>query len=344
MKIQKRLTVTATVIMAAAVCALVSQSASAQYPGPGPNPVFTDNFGNGSTINATSTPGGTPTASSTSYDMNSSKNATAAIAPGDLNMELPSTSSAFMEAQAVFTSTPVTLQTTGDYIDFILEFTDTANLTVGTTTQNYLGIGLFNSGGVVPLTDNMNSGATINTSGGAQTWSGYYSQIAGKGASGTTSSKIFNRSAQSAASGSQTLLFETGSVTGGYGNPVASQLINGSQTSTLNLTNGDQYTEDFRITLTGAGQLTVTNTLYAGLGTGGAVLFTLGGYSNNVPSTTFDSLAFGFEAKSSSFTLTQDVSLVEISDSIAVVPEPSTWMLLASGFAMLVGLVARRRR
>jgi hypothetical protein len=342
MKIRKQCVVTVATIAAASVWSL---SALAQYPGPGPVAVFTDTFTN-STLNETSTPGGTPTDSSTSYDMNADKptsgspSVSASITGGDLNMTLGSSSSGFIEAQAVFTSTPVTLQNTGDYIDFILEFTDTANLTT-TVSQNQLGIGLYNSGGVAPITTNMNGGATFTTSGGAQTWSGYYSQIEGKGNNGSTSSKIFYRAPQSAVEGSQTLLFETGSVTGGYGNPTASQLINGSQTDTLNLTNGDQYTEDFRITLTGTGQLSVTNTLYAGTGTGGTILTSLGGISNNVPNTSFDSLAFGFLEKSS-MAMTQDVSMIEISTD--VVPEPSSWMLIVSGFTMLVGLIARRRR
>jgi hypothetical protein len=344
MKTRNQFTVTVATIAAASVWSL---SALAQYPGPGPVPVFTDTLTN-STINQTSTPGGTPTDSSTSYDINSDKGTSgspqpiAAIAPGDLTIGMGATSSAFTEAQAVFTSTPITLQNTGDYIDFILEFTDTGNLTT-TVSQNALGIGLYNSGGVAPLTNNMNAGATLTgATGGTQGWSGYYSQIFGFGATGTTSSKIWNRSAQTVAEGDQTLLFETGSVTGGYGSPGGSQLINGSKASSVNLTNGDQYTEDFRITLTGTGQLSVTNTLYAGTGTGGSLLYTFGGISNNVPSTTFDSLAFGFSVKSSSFTTTQDVSLVEISTD--VVPEPSTWMLLASGIAMMVGFVARPRR
>jgi hypothetical protein len=240
----------------------------------------------------------------------------------------------------VFTSTPLTLLNTGDYIDFILEFTDTYDVTTG-VSQNFLGIGLFNSGGVAPLTTNENSGATGSATGGTQGWTGYFGQLAGFGATGANSSKTWNRSAQTAAEGDQTLLFESGSVTGGTGSPKATQLINGSAAGTLNLTNGAQYTEDFRITLTGAGQLTVTNTIYAGLGTGGAVLTAIGGVSNNVPSTTFDSLAFGVEGKSS-LSFTQDVSLVEITTDI--VPEPSSWMLLVSGLAVMVGLVARRRR
>jgi len=325
-------------IAAASACVLFSRPASAQYPGPGPTNIFVDNFDNGSTINQTSTPGGTPAASSTSYDMTSTKGATASIASGDLNMELPSSSSTFLEAAAIFTSTPVVLQNTGDYIDFILEFTDTANLTPS-NTQNELGIGLFNSGGVSPITTNM--GTFTATSGGVQGWTGYNSQIYG---SGGTSSKMNQRAAQAVSAGSQDLLFnDVASST--YDNPKGSNLVNGASASTLALTNGAQYTEDFRITLTGASQIAVTNTLFAGLGTGGTVEYAYGGLSNVLPATVeFDSLAFGFLEKSS-LVQTQDTSLIEITTgNIDNIPEPSTWMLLASGFAMIVGLVARRRR
>ena len=351
MKIQKQLTVTAAVITAAAVWALFSQSASAQtYAGPGPVSVFTDNLENGSTINNNAgMPGGTPTASSTSYDINANKGTgfTDTVNPGDLDINMPSSSSSFAEAQALFSNSPVTLGTVGDYVDFILEFTDSANI-IGSTggQQNELTMGLYDAGAVngnggapvAPLPGNV---ATLTTaSGGAQGWSGYYSQIVN--ANGGTSSKLWYRPIQNTGTGSQTLTINTGSIAGGFGTPgpLANQLVNGSKTATAILTNGVQYTEDFRITMTGVGVLTVSNELFTGLGTGGALDYAFGGYTN-ATDFAFDGLAFGF-ANKASVVMTQDVSLVEISTD--VVPEPSTWMLLASGLALMVGLVARRRR
>jgi hypothetical protein len=348
MKIQKQLTVTAAVITAAAVWALFSQSASAQYAGPGPVPVFTDNLQNGSTINNnTGMPGGTPTASYTSYDINANKGTgfTPALTSGDLNMNLPASSSAFIEAQAEFSSSPVTLQQVGDYVDFIIEFTDTANI-IGSQSgvANELTIGLYDAGagygGTVtpPLPGNL---ATLSTSsGGAQGWSGYYSQILN--ANGGTSSKMWYRPVQNTGTGSQTLTINTGSIAGGFGTPgpLANQLVNGSKTATAVLTNGDQYTEDFRVTMSGADELTVSNELFAGTGTSGALEYAFGG-TTNATDFSFDGLAFGF-ANKQSVIMTQDVSLVEISTD--VIPEPSTWMLLASGLALMAGLVARRRR
>jgi len=344
MKIQNRLTITAVVITAAAVGALFSQSASAQsYAGPGPVPIFTDNLQNGSSINNTNNngPGGTPTASYTSYDINADKGTgfLDTITPGDLNLNMPSSSSLFVEAQALFSSTPVTLANTGDYIDFILEFTATANLTASGGQANELNMGLYDSGGSAPLPGNL---ATLTTaSGGAQGWSGYYSQILS--ANGGTSSKLFYRPPiQNTGTGSQTLTVETGSINGGYGaaGNTAIQLVNGSKTSTLQLTNGIQYTEDFRITMSGAGVLTVSNELFTGLGTGGALDYAFGG-NTNATDFSFDGLAFGYANKASAV-MTQDISLVQITTD--VVPEPSTWMLLATGLAVMFGLVSRRRR
>jgi hypothetical protein len=109
----------------------------------------------------------------------------------------------------------------------------------------------------------------------------------------------------------------------------------------VNPVNGQQYTLDFRVTMTGANQLTVSNALYAGLGTTGSQLYGIGGVSNNVLDTAFNALAFGIADKDSSIGMTQDVSLVEITTD--VVPEPSTWLLLVSGLGLLIGLVSRRR-
>jgi len=330
-KINPRFHLFAAVAATTIGLALLSQPVSAQTP------VFTDNFGNGSTINQTSTPGGTPTASSTSYDFVSSKAATSSISPGDLNTDLPSSSSCFVEGQAIFTSTPVVLSTTGDYIDYTIEFTDTLNLG---TVANQILMGLFNSGGVDPYTNLENFGATNILGGGVAGWTGYSASIF---PGSSTTSKIVNRSAQSpTVVGSQDLVGnDVASDT--ENNPRPTTLINGTANSlSLVLTNGSQYTEEFRITLTGSGQLTVTNFLYAGTGTSGPVVFTMGGVSNNVPSTSFDGLAFGWVEKNSQIS-TQDVSQIQVTDFIQV-PEPSTWMLLLGGVAMMFGVVGRRRR
>jgi len=326
------------IVAALSTFVLFSQPASAQYlGGPLGNVVFQDNFTGGSTIDPATYP--TPTANSTGYSISSVKSSSAEFSGSTLELDMAASSSDWIEAQALFTSTPVVLQNTGDTIDFILEFTDTANMGFINNTQNQIGIGLFNSGGVDPLpgtTDLNNTPNELN--GGVQTWVGFESQTFG---TGSTSSKINARIAQLSATGAEDLLFnDTASAT--YNNPKGSNLVNGSTASTLKISNGGSYTEEFSIQVTGAGTLAVSNAFYAGAGTGGTLLYSYGGTSN-FPGTSvsFDSLAFG-DLEKSTTGITNNVSLVEISDNL--IPEPSTWLLLTTGLAMVVGLVSRRRR
>src|SRR4051794_4292512 len=82
--------------------------------------VFTDNFKNGSTTNHVSNPGGTPFASFTSYDIAATKGAltNCPVGNGDFKIALDAaTGSGLIEAQALFTKTPITLISPGDYIN-----------------------------------------------------------------------------------------------------------------------------------------------------------------------------------------------------------------------------------
>ena len=127
--------------------AVASESVMAQTL----SPVFTDNFLNGSTTGTTSIPGGTPTASFTSYNFASTKNATAsAISSGTLRLTFPATTSGFAEIQSVFSSTPVTLTSLGDAINFRYTFVNTSNILSSGTTWNpgssFLWTGLYDTG------------------------------------------------------------------------------------------------------------------------------------------------------------------------------------------------------
>ena len=96
--------------------------------------VFNDTFVNGSTVGLTSIPGGTPTASSTSYDFAASKSISSlaaigtAVTNGQLNIGMIGTSASYMEGSAVFSATPITLAVPGDTIDIQQVFTATTNL------------------------------------------------------------------------------------------------------------------------------------------------------------------------------------------------------------------------
>src|SRR6185437_13389338 len=122
-------------------------AATAQYA------VFTDNFNNGSTLNQLSVPGGTPQASSTSYDIASTKAAVKVTtnAPGVLRIALDgSTTSGFVEAQALFSASPVSLNTVGDFINLTYTFTNNGGTLIAGGPSSYIYHGLYNSAGEPP--------------------------------------------------------------------------------------------------------------------------------------------------------------------------------------------------
>src|SRR6516162_9149671 len=139
--------------------------------------VFTDTFNNGSTTNKISAPGGTPFNSFTSYDVAASKASitNVTITPGDLKSAIDNTqgtSSGLLEVQALFSKSPITLISPGDYITLTYIFRITNGFP---TTAAYLGQGLYNSAGVPPLSGGaLNSGnlggAGIFTSGNCASW------------------------------------------------------------------------------------------------------------------------------------------------------------------------------
>lgn len=260
--------------------------------------VFNDTFVNGSTVGQTSTPGGTPTASSTSYDIATPKSvATLAgmgcvIANGQFNLAMIGTSSAYIESSAVFTTHPVTLAIPGDTIDIQNVFTATTNYfsVSGFGGSATLALGLFNSGGSAPDTNMFNNGLVSSTTteaiGHAQNWLGYRCNLAYGAGTATANSATMSRPAQN------------------QGNNLNQSVINGF-TGNVNLgqnsqnitplTIGSQYTEDFKITLQPNGSLAMTNTLYAGVGTGGTVLATNNAAASgaNILTTNFDALCIG---------------------------------------------------
>lgn len=289
--------------------------------------VFSDTFGSGSTINS----GNAPTANSTSYDTASSagKPYTDSVAAGDLNLSLEKTSAAGIEAQALFTTTPVALQSVGTYIDFQLVFNDTSNLLPGTSAQLYMG--LFNSGGVAPLTDHSDS--TSFTGGGVQNWLGYTGMVATNGGK----SEIYTRPAQT--SGNEQDLLGNGNSSGfAYKNPQGVILNGASVTSSAALTKGITDTNDLRIWISASGVLTITNTLSNGRGILSQAFGTAGGATNLT--STFDGLAFGWYSNGADVPSAIDVDSITITTNI---PEPSTLALLAAGLDLTIGLVRRPR-
>jgi hypothetical protein len=262
----------------------------------------------------------TITSTSTGYDIASTKNATSAsLTNGDLKITQAATGSGFVEAQARFTSTPVTLTNAGDYVDLTYTFTNTGNVANGSASAFY--VGMYNTGGSAPVSGLNNSGLTTTAgssfaTGGAQLWQGYIQILQGSG--GT--SKMLSRPQQNGAgttSANQELL--ANNVGGGaFTNPTGTQLTGASQASTVALTTGAQYTEDYRITLNANGSEAVSSTLYSGVGTGGTVVNTQTANTPTTPvATSYDGLAMGGRFSGTSAVLTMDVTSLTVTTNIS---------------------------
>jgi hypothetical protein len=215
--------------------------------------VFQDTFSSGSTLNPTTAV--VPTANSTAYEIAATKVSTnSGISGGKLTLQLPATTSGYTEAQAQFTSSPLTLSSSGQYVEVYATFTDTTNLFNGSAVnQASFTTGLYNSGGVA-LTDGANlwsSGlnATSSTfeSGNAAGWVGNSGQIAYSDSTSVISA-LYARPAQAGTTNFDQELAYQGGSTGGA--PGGIGLGGYSDSNTLPdpvLTVGSTYTVAFEV-------------------------------------------------------------------------------------------------
>jgi len=273
--------------------------------------VFQDAFTSGalSTLNPTAGSPGTLTSSRTAYEIAASKSATAStVASGVMTFGNFSTGSGYCEGQALFTASPVTLNTPGQYIEFYYTFTATTTLFNGNANDNeQVSLGLYNSGGVGPTNGtalwggNLSSGLTTADIGCTKGWQGYNGQIAYSKAT-AQSSAIGTRPAQTIANNDNQGLCPVS----GYASGVNIGQISGVVGQPA-LAVGSQYTLDLKIVYVNATTLAITNSLYVGAGIGGAV-YSAGGFTArnaqtvtgaNLLTSTFDGLCIGFRPTSS---------------------------------------------
>jgi len=329
----KRSKIILPILAAAGILGIASQSVLAQTT------IFSDTFGNGSTVQTTATP---PTANSTTYEWFQQGGTPTAptIVPGDLHLIGRTTSSSIAEVQARFTTAPVTLSTVGDSINFTIVFTDTQSI-FPAGTNSTLNIGLFNSGGTDPVTG-VRLDASGSATGGAVGWNGYVARIGDTGPT-SANSQIFTRTPQGAGktnpNQSQDVLFNGASGGATFTNP------NGTTLATTGgpldgLTQGNTYTLSYTISLSAPGTLTINNVL---TDSGNNVLITQTANTSSSIETTYDALAFGWRYTGAPAANSVDVSSITVLDNIAAIPEPSVFALGGLG-ALALSRHLRRRR
>src|SRR5512146_2741144 len=110
--------------------------------------IFSDQFGTGSTVNSPTQ--AAPTQNSTAYSILSAKSwsPTPLLSADLLRYGIASSSSGTIEVQALFTSSPVSLVTAGDFVQVVITFTNNTGLF---TANMQMGVGLYNSGQVMPI-------------------------------------------------------------------------------------------------------------------------------------------------------------------------------------------------
>jgi hypothetical protein len=262
---------------------------------------FQDNF-TSSTLNPTASSPGTVSSSQTAYEIASSKSATSTtIASGTMTYGNFSTSSGYCEGQALFTGSPITLNTPGQYIEIYYVFTDTTTLFNGNGGANEeVNIGLYNSGGVAPTNgtslwnSGLSSGSTAGDVGCTKGWVGYTSEFSYN----NNSSAMASRAAQTAANNlNQGLGYNSGATT-------ANLTTMGAVAAEPVLTVGNQYTMDLKIMYINATTMAITNTLYSGVGNSGSIV-SEGGWTglfgtqvSNPLTFTYDGMCVGFRPTS----------------------------------------------
>jgi hypothetical protein len=286
--------------------------------------VFSDNLtSSSSTVNGTSIPTGGNT---TSYDIVSAKNSSAdAITSTGLGLTLPVSSGAIVEAQAIFTTTPIILTNVGDNIDLTVTFNDKTGAPVATY------FGLYNSGSTAPKTDlangGLNSNLTNDATGGTQLYLGYNANVQNNTGTG---SKIQSRPAQTGTTNTNQDLVSAGaSPNQSYVDPI--QLGSSTAASSIPISTGNTYTEDFLITVTAAAsadgttpiQYSFASNLYSGTSATGTPLATTLGFDPShsmTPSAplgynSFDAFAFGYR-ENNSVAQEMDYTSVTVSSNV----------------------------
>jgi len=291
------------------LCVLISLLASSLVS-PGAT-VFSDVFSS-STLNSISP--AAPTTTSTAYQLFSSKtwNPAPSLTANDLKFGIGNTTSGHIEAQALFSTSPIALTNIGDWLELTVSFLNTSGLFA---QAGHVGFGLYNSDGVAPLAGGMNSTAVVGTTGvtgGAQGWLGYVSQIAYNGGN----HRIATRPAQTVTTGNNQDLITDGSSSQSYLNDV--QLAGTASSFTQAV--GSQLTEALRITLTASDTLQIVSKLYLGGDTNGTLLVSqsASAVGANFLTNSFDAFCIGWRATANTLATLIDIQSLAVTTSLPI--------------------------
>ena len=294
--------------------AIVNATPEAGVVTGGTSTVFNDVF---STSTVDSTTPSAPTGTATSYEVVSSKpwSPTPGAGAGHLKYGIGTTSSGCVEMEALFTSTPFALASVGDSLSLTVTFTNTSGLLTQPLT---MGFGLFASGQNEPVPGGLNgklsSGSSDNATGNAQSWSGFVAQLAFTG----DSSFIMTRPPQTGADNNNQDVVTSGS-SASYSNPAGTTVGTASSAPSITLVAGNPYTEELTITLMATNTLAITNFLYSGTNTIGALLSQFGGEASGATylTNTFDALGIGWRAMSNTNATEIDINQITVNETVA---------------------------
>lgn len=335
---RKKLNVAVTLAVAAAASLLATAAHAAV--------ILNDNISASSTV----TDSATVTTSAATYQIASTKssNPTPTAAAGDMNVGLVATTSGVIEAESLFTSSPITLASAGNFITYSITFKDTAIGVTGNTDTLYFG--LYNSGSPqsAPMSGLLQAGLSASgtaSTGGVTGWQGYLWQFAPVATSST--GKVIDRPAQTSTNSSNQDLVGNNASGGTFTTPKGDTFpSNFNNTAAAGLTSGTVYTEQLTITANGDGTETFASNFYQGVDNTGTVVGSqtvslTAGTAMPTVINSFDGLAFGWRHSGASAASSMDVSNITISTNVAAVPEPASLGALVAGGMILLG---RRRK
>ncbi|MCB1130296.1 MAG: immunoglobulin domain-containing protein [Verrucomicrobiae bacterium] len=232
----------------------------------------------------------TPT--STNWYVMSSKNATASsiTGAGELDLTMVVTSSGIIDSPALFATTPVGPQETGDRIRL--------RCTLRPSNVRALGIGLFRSGGSLPFSTlnngQLSGGSSSHATGGTQQWTGYRFHLDQNYVDGPTLA-IEGRPAQpGTTNASQSLIAPGTSSSAPTVDPLGAAVI-----PAFSWADGTTYTLTLELTMTSADAIALRATIHAGNDTSAAPLAEATATTTPAAVSSFDALAIGYRNRDS---------------------------------------------